>query len=51
MLRLVAPALKDYEIEDVFKHFDENGDKKIDFNEFKVKICYGVKGLDKTYDP
>jgi hypothetical protein len=29
MLRLVAPALKDYEIEDVFKYFDENGDRKI----------------------
>lgn len=51
LLRLVAPALKDYEIEDVFKYFDINGDKKIQFSEFKEKLAYGLKGLDKTYDP
>jgi Ca2+-binding EF-hand superfamily protein len=45
-LRVVAPALKDYEIQDVFSHFDENNDKHIDFDEFKKKLAYAIKGVD-----
>ena len=35
LLRVVAPALKDEEIQDVFNSFDANKDGYVDFVEFK----------------
>ena len=41
-LKNLAPGLKDHEIEIVFNKFDVNGDKKINFSEFKQKLDYGL---------
>jgi calcium-dependent protein kinase len=39
---VIAPALKDYEVIEVFKKFDRNGDGSISYEEFKFLISKGT---------
>lgn len=39
---MIAPALKDYEVLEVFKKFDRNSDGSISYEEFKFLISKGT---------
>ncbi|CAD8088830.1 unnamed protein product [Paramecium primaurelia] len=50
LCRTVAPALKNDEIQVVFKKFDKNNDQKISFDEFKRELSYGTD-QDSQFNP
>ena len=44
LIKIIAPGLKQHEIEEVYKKFDSNHDGSISFEEFYRALVYGIEG-------
>ena len=59
MIRVIAPAINDKELQKVFnylkqkifKKFDVDGDNSISFEEFRKELQYALPKQDSQFDP
>ncbi|KAL4439078.1 hypothetical protein ABPG74_008853 [Tetrahymena malaccensis] len=50
LIRVVAPALKDHEIQKCFEKFDKDKDNQVSFDEFKNALTYGIQDQENQYN-
>ncbi|KRX01734.1 Protein kinase-like domain [Pseudocohnilembus persalinus] len=51
LLRVIAPKLRDFEVEDCMKKFDKDGDGQVSLKEFQDVLAYGLQQGADMYDP